>query len=297
MTSRFACLGLLGACVVGSIAALPSGARADLMICEIDHIDRSTDPPILEQTCHARTSCSDSDPGACRELYRTGVCDSVLRESFCRPSCGTVLRCDGDSDCPALVVTTARPRCLLGAFPEGSADTPPGVCVYPGLDGGARGTTYCSVTGVSLDGFLRCHTGPEGTTSNWFAGDCDGDGCVNGDDVDPCSPDITECLPGGPRGPMCMPVAPDGGVPDLDASTPDDDAGAGGMDAGASDAGAASDDSGSGFDGGNTSAPPGTSFGGGGGCRCGVIEGGASDMRALWSVLALALALALRRRR
>jgi hypothetical protein len=235
---------------VSAVSFSAALARAEPTICEV----RSTDPVmgLFDVHCGPPHACASADD--CSETgFETPVCGTALEDlpDICRPHCGTLVGCDGDGDCRRF--RDAVGSCHLTSTAAGGI----GVCAYPAL-----GASYCVAVGEALDPmrFARCHTRPDGTaTSNYFEGNCDGDGCPNGGDNLPCVNDRTPCLTLDTTV-ACSTSPIDGGVFPLDAGvvvTPD----AGGLDAGPeTDAGVVEP-----FD---AYVPPASSFGGGGGVRC-----------------------------
>lgn len=272
---------LLAVASLSGFAATP--ARAELRICEI----LSTSPTGgFEPLCLPPTPCVPGDD-VCSG-FTEGVCGTALADLplYCRPHCGTILACSEGADC-------RRWRDALGdcRLVAAGMDPPFSVCAYPSL-----GATYCGTPGapVPTERFAACHTRPDGSpTSNYFEGNCDGDGCPNGGDLLPCVNDRAPCSELDLTI-SCSSAPIDAGVPDggnlPDASVTAFDAGD--LDAGASvpfDAGASVP-----FDA-PASLP--VSFGGGGGCRCAVGSGGAPSSALAASAVLLATVITRARRK
>jgi hypothetical protein len=267
-TPRPACL----ACAACLLVAGP--ASAEPLICDLTGSGATP-----EYHCNMPVSCG---PGTtCPSFFTEARCDEFgFGGPRCRPACGTLFTCDGDSDCPGLagVLATCERAELY-------ADGPAGVCTFAGL-----GIEYCVEDGVAIRAgdVAHCHQRPDGSyTANWFEGDCDRDGCPNGSDVAVCFSSGAPCL--APNlGPGCEAPTTDAGVPD--AGVPVADAGAapadggpastdaGSVDAGSRvDAGSSRDGGSAGFDAGRQLPPDQVpSFHGGGGCACSAAAGPSS---------------------
>lgn len=306
---------LVSACAALAAVGFASRARAEAVVCRVTNEGAAEVPFVC-----SNDSCSTTDP--CGDEWGAGAeCASPFgSESLCRPACGTLFGCSSDTDCPR--IGGARGTCTLQSV---AVTEPAGFCTYASL-----GITYCLTSSeLAAHFFLACHTRPDGArTSSYFAGDCDADGCPNGEDAAPCDNTTATCAVPLPEGACTLGGARlDGGVVEpRDAGVRTDagprDAGSGEGDGGTSverdanvedDAGAAQDDAGgtqddagltgqdanasTDFDGG-PAAPPGVTFGGGGGCRCavpGAADAGVAGV--LPALLALAAALCRRRRR
>ncbi|MBX7194567.1 MAG: hypothetical protein K1X94_21100 [Sandaracinaceae bacterium] len=210
--------------------------------------------------------------------------------STCCVAEGPTLVCDDVCPCSTIRACTPAPEVL--AHPSCESLSPMGrngLCVRPDAPGVLGFCVYeeyledCSRLGdITLDSCFQSPTGE--FTPNFYAGDCDGDGCPNGQDPDRCVPcDGVACLDTtvDPRvecpamltdpwvdPPACFPedAGIDAGVEDLDASAS--------LDAPAS--------------------PP-TSFGGSG-CRCAVGGASRDPMGIAAALLAILVAVGRRRR-
>jgi len=275
-----------GWAALGIVLGAASVAQGQTTACVFRGADST--PPIecMRAECDGTAACPTFfGPGAtCDELAIGGT-----EEMLCRAPCGTLFGCGEASDCPRIADSTGA--CVPLDAPLSSAT--PRVCVYPAVQ-----VTYCpDPTTPAADlvsgHFLKtCHTTPESTpTSNYFLGDCDGDGCPNGADMTPCVAGEDACGVVSIGGDCAPPSETDAGVALPDGGNVQDDAGV--SDAGAADAGVtAEDDAGpSAMDGSTT--PP-VSFHGGGGCTC--SAGSRAAPRAALALGMLAL-LVLRRRR
>ncbi len=220
-------------------------------------------------------------PPSCPQPRDTGPCAIVGGMLTCSPT-GSVCNATAcnpgrtlwTSDCPALAGSVGS----VGACAptDGAENLPLGFCIYE--------EWFAGCAGEDSGSFLDCFTSPiDGSFGNFYDGDCDGDGCPNGFDSNPCLRcDGSECstVSRDPR-PLCR------GLPPVDLRDPIDCA----PDAGPPDAGGASDDAGiTAMDTG-----PRPTFGGGGGCTC-TASSGTSPSAGLLAVV-LALALIQRRRR
>lgn len=256
----------------------PSAALAETLYCRV--LGPDAGGATLGYRCNGPVPCSTDATCDVAVFGDRAVCqafDERTTERLCRAECSTIVGCDETSDCARL--GGATPQCV--PFLEGSGE-PSGLCVYPSL-----GITYCAEAPPSVINhfWTTCHTLPGGgVTSNYFDGDCDGDGCANGEDAAPCEAGEAPCV-ARTRGPLCLDLtARDAGVGPIDggsdadagtttepdASAPATDGGAAGEDAGPTgelDAGRVEA-----MDGGG--GPPGTGFNGGGGCRCAIPGGG-----------------------
>ena len=191
----------------------------------------------------------------------------MCRDGMCEPTiCGSLYGCRQASDCegtPFGPGTCVRAPDAFAPAPEG----PDGFCAFSTYRTDAR----CAPT------IGDCTRTPFGaTTLDFFAGDCDSDGCPNGADDSVCVAGFTSC-------PATLSLAcgtmlqarVDAGVPFLDAG--------------------ASVDAGVPLD---APAPPQVSFAGGGGCRCGVGRPTLSPLLGpLLPTVLVGLLLALTRRR
>jgi hypothetical protein len=290
------------ALAIAGSAIVPS-ARAEFRTCHIT--GRSGTTPVY--TCSAPVGCDE--PSTCPEaLGDAPMCLELLdSESICIARCSTLFGCTTTSDCPRIF--DGSPTCV--PFSAAVSGDPPGLCLLldPGLD-----VTYCADGEVIPHYFSACHTDRTGSlATNYWDGDCDGDGCPNG--IDP-----TTCTRGGEcgtvsRGLFCATMmAADGGVATVDAGAATDDAGPEPRDAGATMAGDASGNAG---DGGRRDAGPITqldgsaaedggrpglfdagtelvqlpTFSGGGGCRCAAPGSGRAGSGAAGALSVLALLL------
>ncbi|MDQ3032576.1 MAG: hypothetical protein M3Y87_09185, partial [Myxococcota bacterium] len=201
---------LLGSALALAITTTAGTARAEPLVCRITGADVDGVPTYRCGgliTCESAAECAGDDFGA------TAVCQSYdegAPESFCRPACGTIVGCDESSDCPDFG-GVAAPVCARFAASTGE---PSGLCLYRGI-----GIHYCAGAEepTVIDHFwTTCHTRADGTlTSNYYEGDCDGDGCANGDDTTPCLASDDVCM-FGTRGRLCEAMRPDAGMPAAD---------------------------------------------------------------------------------
>lgn len=282
---------LCGAAIALSAAAGPSAARAAPLVCRITGADADGVPTYR---CGGLVSCESALECDGETFGPEAVCQSYDEDApgaFCRASCGTIVGCAESTDCPDFG-GVATPVCVRF---DASRGEPSGLCVYRGI-----GIHYCAAVeepAVLRHYWTTCHTRADGTlTSNYFEGDCDGDGCANGDDSTPCVAGEESCV-FGTRGRLCEATATDAGVPVADGGASGD----GGVNA--PDAAASDEDGGTSgsFDaGGDTmdagARPPGVGFNGGGGCRCAAPGGGDASPGAS-ALLAVAVLATIRARR
>jgi hypothetical protein len=244
--------------------------------------------------------CEDARPcdpmlGSTANGCSIGTCESGWSDApRCRPPCSTLFLCVPGAlpgggapreQCPQL--DGADGQCV--ALPSGvpSIDGRDGVCIY---------TDFFDTSCVGATVSSACFDDPSGAlTTNFFAGDCDGDGAPNGCDAMRCASGggTSTCV--GTAGAGCTPsyTAPDAGL-DEDAGV---DAGSAPLDGGPTRDAAPTGDASTIMDA-TTPISSGSevSFGGGGGCRCGVIGGRARTDAGVALVLAL-LAITIERRR
>lgn len=176
----------------------------------------------------------------------------TLPTERCCTVVGGALRCDGaDCSCSTIRACNPEPRAYGDSeCPALLSDGNPGACLRPGAPG-TLGVCFfeefledCGDL-EALD-FASCFRTGRGTfTTNFFEGDCDADGCPNGQDVDRCEPcdgaacadesvdmcaevsnaglaDPIRCVPAD----ASTPPLPDGAIAPLDGDiTPLDDAG------------------------------------------------------------------------
>lgn len=223
-------------------------------------------------------------PGTCTDDASARTCcvvSGMFSCGSCPPSdCSTIVACSPSASVWTCQVSGLDTGACLRNLGDGSnLDELTGICLFPEF---LRG---CLAPGLP-DMTSACFTSPtNGPTTNFFMGDCDGDGCPNGHDAEPCMacdgercrvnsvdtrvgcgmPRLAEDEPIDP--PSC---APDGGPNDagmMDAPSP------------------SSPDAGR------------VSFGGGGGCNCTVGVRGQSRTTASLVLFGLIAWAAKRRRR
>lgn len=263
-----------------------STAHAELTLCTLKALPDDGPPTI---TCEPPQFCSNDD-----ECGAEGEGEAICQEiptggGVCRVLCSTLFGCDTDDDCNKLPVATAR--CVPYELSDPAAPPDGGVvrqsfCHFPLL-----AEQYCVPAGeerVTLESFRKCHTTVDGTlTNDYFDGDCDHDGCPNGDDGAPCDGAGTCGLVPGPR-PFCerIEILPpeDAGIEEADAGvTQDEDGGVAGKDAGKPSA--------------SIDAGPAVSFRGGGGAGCSVSASRSDGSIGGFAIVGLAAVGFLRRRR
>ena len=282
-------MGRLFLALAAVLVAVPAPARA-YYACNARMYTPGT--PTGSWTCGAPNDClDDATLCAAEDFGDDPVCDHFDEADpagppYCRPRCGTIFECSDGTACPAL---GAAGVCRLTAG-SGSITR---ICTYP--DPPLR-INYCTGAGSTIPAgtLSECHRlpGTDEATSVYALGDCDGDGCANAVDEDPCNGAATGDCPVFSLDLNCNLITdgtPDAGPPLADAGTPGSDAGTAPPDAAAPrmDAG-----------GGGLPLDPtdGIDFRGSGGCSCratadpGAIPAGAG----LSPVVVL---LALRRRR
>lgn len=203
----------LAACLLVAHALAPSAALAGPMMCDVEPDGRLVCVP--PETCASRRDCL-GPPGT--EDWFCRVVGTATATPICVPSCGTIYACDPEmppsGQCPALPGRTASCTGLDPAADLG-ADVPPlGLCTYSVATRPAA-IDYCTEATAQILGpmFRACHTMPRVAgdpahfTSDYFQGDCDGDGCANGRDAMPCTAG-SSCLPTSAESPTCAPAPP-----------------------------------------------------------------------------------------
>lgn len=194
----------------------------------------------------SETSVCGGDGGPCstEEVPPPVTCPPPARSpSCCQFSVGGLACSDDAATCACSTVHTCTPgprpypnRECVSMTGSGA----PGLCIRP-PDTGALGVCLfeeffvgcADPRGVTLDACLR-RPGSGELTENFYAGDCDSDGCPNGQDADRCTPcddaacasmsvdpreGCEEIVNAGLEDPdACFPAG-DAGVPSVDAST------------------------------------------------------------------------------
>ena len=232
-------------------------------------------------------------PNSCGEpITPVGQCcvsGSRVECGDCAPNeCSTVYACQPTSEfwsCPPLEGSRGVGACLRVEEGEPRLSGLSGYCLFPEFVEG------CDL-GELTDGDA-CFKFDGVPVLNFFAGDCDEDGCPNGYDAAPCTRCDGEACGTVSRDPRS--TCPNGRAADTELDPSDCN-----PDAGTSDAGVATGDAGvaSPMDTGiqsNTDTGPRPTFGGGGGCTC-TASRSASHGSALLA-LGLALTCIARRRR
>lgn len=189
------------ALALGSLWAFVPVALAEPIVCDLD--------PDGARTCGAYRGCTSALE--CVSGTRTDdfACLTVppLSGQRCVPDCGTMFGCGQAVDCPPMNGITAS---CDPVEPPASMTSVPNACTYRA--GSTRPLaaqiTYCTSAGnhIPIARLHACHTDPEtgAFTEDYFRGDCDGDGCANGFDTDPCSSDPSGCaLADGFDSPYC----------------------------------------------------------------------------------------------
>jgi MYXO-CTERM domain-containing protein len=217
-------LRLTGAVLVffGSLTLAASPARAERSTCDVGDDGGRFCGGVI--TCDERRDCI-GDTGT-EDWYCEPRSPSRPDALECMAACTTMFGCGAATDCPPINGQT--PTCQPA---EGESI---GVCTYRSGSASNVRITYCADGGghVTAAFMAACHTLPRaagGTpvyTPDYYLGDCDGDGCANGADTDPCSMPSTggSCAATGPAAtsPYCPPPPPLACVPQVDAITCDD---------------------------------------------------------------------------
>ena len=200
---------LLAAVIVVSMASVALAERAD---CDITSPTGVTCPP--RTSCSTRATCI-SGPGTedatCQNIVTIG---GAARE--CMPDCTTLFGCAQASDCPTIhgIPPICAPTTMPGLpfvcayYATATSTTPPDQQI-----------TYCvpnAMAGnhIAASDVANCHRlagNPSVFTDDYYRGDCDGDGCPNGHDTNPCMATLvgTSCTPLGPtpfESPFCAPL-------------------------------------------------------------------------------------------
>lgn len=254
-------------CVSGEFTPCPT-ATGPVVQCFTDADDPVTLVSWETGDCDRDGQPNAMDPAPCAAAPTVG---GITPDGACEPLrtlCTSDDECDASARCEQVSEADPHAYCVR-------SDGPAFCC--GGMESlHCPGTTECAPDG--LDGFGHCHPfcpelgfAPRTACLKYDGafqadpanGDCDGDGLRNGDelagDSDPCAAE---------DGGVAMP--PDGGA-ELDAGMdPARDAGSGAMD--------------------GAIAGPGVTFGGGGGCRCGVGARGRAAVP--WSIVLGGLVLA-----
>lgn len=164
--------------VTAGLTAAP--ARADITPCIAGP---GTCPPSI--SCNDDAECFGQGLGRC-------VGNSSGGGGTCSPDCNAAFSCNSVSDCPAFGALTANCRPTI-------APGVPGICEYRDA-GGRRLASLCVDTGTAVTATIiaRCFSG-----GSWDAGDCDGDGVLNGVDANPCDGTATGTIEPLPS-PFCL---------------------------------------------------------------------------------------------
>ncbi len=183
-------------------------AHADRGECDLDAAGMRTCR--MPMTCAARADCiagAGTGDETCQNLTANG---STSRE--CMHDCTTLFSCTSNSQCPT--INSIVPTCSPVGPPLGA----PSVCTWSTSSTSAPPSaqiTYCTPPGNHIAEALitQCHRMAGSLTqftTDYFRGDCDGDGCPNGHDTDPCAPATvgTSCVPPTApfESPFCAPL-------------------------------------------------------------------------------------------
>ncbi|MFO0682739.1 MAG: hypothetical protein U0234_11835 [Sandaracinus sp.] len=168
-------------------------ARAEPSVCDLD-VDGA-------RLCVGLRGCATE--GDCVTGTRTDdyACVAIppMSGQRCVPDCGTMFGCGQAADCPPMngIAATCDP------VESSNGTSAPNACTYRASARPlAAQITYCTTPGlhITVARLHACHTDPEtgAFTEDYYRGDCDGDGCANGLDTDPCDADPSACaLPDG----------------------------------------------------------------------------------------------------
>ncbi len=175
-----------GAALCAVLCAGSMSARADRGACVLDPAGGRVCTPGTA-SCSTRATCI-TGPGTedqtCQDVVSNGT---ASRE--CVEDCTTLFACTSAGDCPR--VNDIAPTCSPVAPPTGA----PSICTWSVGTGTttplAAQVTYCTAPGnhISSSQIAACHRRADDRTaftSDYFRGDCDGDGCPNGHDTNPC---------------------------------------------------------------------------------------------------------------
>lgn len=209
--------------LVPTLAASP--ALAERLACDIDADGARICDGVI--TCDERRDCI-SDVLS-EDWYCTPASPARPDARECMAACTTMFGCGADSDCPAM-------GALIGTCQAAGDASAVRACTYRGTAPANRRITYCADGGATILGHYlsACHTRPRAVgdpavyTPDYYQGDCDGDGCVNGADTDPClvpssggtcmvstEPAVSPFCP--PPPPLACSPSPSGGVVCADA--------------------------------------------------------------------------------
>lgn len=188
--------------------AQPLSARAERSDCVLDAAGQRVCGS--RSTCTTRASCivgTGTESLRCEDVAANG---DTTRE--CLRDCTTLFSCTTSAECPR--VNGIAGTCSPVSPPTDS----PMICTWttPSLSAPAdEQVSYCVGPGyhVSPTQIALCHrrTGAlSAYTEDYYRGDCDGDGCPNGRDNDPCTPAMGACDPGATAiaydSPFCAPL-------------------------------------------------------------------------------------------
>jgi hypothetical protein len=187
-------------------AAVPSLASAEAGVCDIDAAGMRT--CAASTTCVTRATCiagAGTDDNTCQ------IAGNGMTGRICLPDCSTMFACNSASDCPPRVngITATCSPAVNGSV------IVPSVCTWatttPTVPLSSQ-ISYCTAPGnhITMAQLALCHrrAGALTTyTTDYYQGDCDGDGCPNGHDTNPCSPDGA-CTASTPifESPFCAPL-------------------------------------------------------------------------------------------
>jgi hypothetical protein len=195
---------LVGAGALALVWLVASGATAEQTVC---HVERATGvvscaPPVL---CTARAMCI-AGPGTEDETCQA-VAENGTTRRECLHDCTTLFGCGGASDCPPIdgIVGACEGTVLTGV---------PSICTYTSATTATpldAQITYCAGgLHIGASEVVACHRlagMPNVYTDDYFRGDCDGDGCPNGHDTNPCVAAAGTCTPSTApvESPFCAP--------------------------------------------------------------------------------------------
>lgn len=163
--------GILTLALVGWMAA-PASAQE---LCRLVGFAAEPRLECSEQSCEPGDDCADAG----EDLEAT----CATRIGVCRPRCGTLLTCTDDGDC-----IDVEGRCV--DVDGGTISGGRGFC-----EAGTSPLCRASVTAITEAELIKCFTLPfsDSIAPSWIDGDCDHDGCPNGNDEDPCDPAMRGC--------------------------------------------------------------------------------------------------------
>jgi hypothetical protein len=150
--------------------ACPNGVDADACRSDARLCSVLPEPPASCGANSGTGACCAIEAGALVCAPNPGACDCSSTIRVCTP--GPLAF--SEAECPALAPGSGPGTCVRPDQPGAL-----GVCLYPDF------LDDCSDL-AALD-TSRCFVTPRGTvTANFYDGDCDGDGCPNGNDPDRC---------------------------------------------------------------------------------------------------------------